>query len=293
MQPNHFFIEIKNQGNGYALQAGSLESINRFYCKKHYLTQKDMDWDVLWSAFQKAYTQNSREKKADILVYIHGLWGDRRGYFANNLHQSDINYIQNPDSPIAATFTIIWHTPIPHYTYCRKKCAVIAQFFTPHFWSFVEKMQNDLTEMSNSGKIHLLCHSMGNHFLETMLPKAQFEKPIFQEFVMAGADVSTDFFEKHNTQLQRLSNRVIVLNNKKDRLLVISTWLNRKKRLGNTPPQYLNEKYPSVFAVETSHVRDVKTIMGWLHQHAHYHTSERVMLFLSKAFKGQAALKLL
>ena len=288
MQSKHFFIEIKNRQNGFSIQTGSLESVNQFYYKKKYFKENEGNFTSFYAEFQKTYSDCVAENKADILVYIHGLWSDRHSYFSKNLYQSEMHYIQNPESPIALTLTIIWHTPHLSYLYCRKKCATIAQYFAPYFWESVLQIKDSINKTPFNGKLHLLCHSMGNHFFETLLSATpSVNEPIFQELVMAAADVDADFFDTHYETITDLSQRILVLNNEKDRLLSFSKWLNRVKRLGNTPPQYLNEKYATVFATETSSVRDVRSLISFLNQHAHYQASASVMQYLNAVYKGK------
>ena len=282
----HFFIEIINQKQGFAFKAGILETLNRSNCRKKYLAETADDFDVFYQILEENYHQNTSKNKADLLVYIHGLWGDRRGYFANNLHQSDVHYVQNLGSSVAFTLSIIWHTHYPSYWYCQKKCKIIAENFAPFFWKTMLKTAEITSKTPFSGKMHLLCHSMGNYFFENMLvTKPQMTQPIFQEIVLAAADVAADFMEKQDTVLKSVGHEVVVLNNRKDRLLRLSKWANWRARLGNQAPQYFDEKVPNFRIIEVSKTQDVRGLLSRLNHHAHYHASCDVLSQLNRVFK--------
>ena len=286
MKDRHFFIEIVNQKQGFAFKAGVLETLNRSNYGKKYLVETAEDFDVFYQILEENYRQNASKNKADLLVYIHGLWGDRRGYFANNLHESDVHYAQNSESSVAFTLSIIWHTHYPSYWYCQKKCKIIAENFAPFFWKNTSKMQEIVSKMPFSGKMHLLCHSMGNYFFEKMLPSSsQLTQPIFQEIVLAAADVADDFMEKQDSALKSIGHEIVVLNNQKDRLLWLSKWANWRSRLGNQTPQYFDEKKSNFRIIEVSKIQDVRGLLSRLNQHAHYHASYDVLSQLNGVFK--------
>lgn len=286
MKDRHFFIEIVNQKQGFAFKAGILETLNRSNYRKKYLAETADDFDVFYQILEENYHQNTSKNKADLLVYIHGLWGDRRGYFANNLHQSDVHYVQNLESSVAFTLSIIWHTHYPSYWYCQKKCKIIAENFAPFFWKNTLKMQEMASKTTFLGKMHLLCHSMGNYFFENMLvTKPQTTQPIFQEIVLAAADVDADFMEKQDAVLKSVGHEIVVLNNRKDRLLWLSKWANWRARLGNQTPQYFDEKKPNFRIIEVSKSQDVRGLLSRLNQHAHYHASYDAISQLNCVFK--------
>ena len=287
MQTKHFFIEITQAGKAYALKAGSLTSHNRWYFKKNYISENESDWADFWTVFQKAYKENACKNKADVLTYIHGYCAGTGLHFAKNLHQMNVNYVKNAHSPIALTFTVIWHTSFPLYHYCRQMCETRAKIMAPSFWASILKIDENVKNTAFKGKLHLLCHSMGNYFLENMLTaKPTSRGVLFQESIMAAADVEANFFETHYPTIGSLSHRFLALNNRKDRSLIVSNWLNRNKRFGNRPPQYWDNKYPNVYATDVADVSDVKDMLSLFNQHAHYQASASVMQYLNGIFKG-------
>lgn len=291
---NHFFIEITEQNNAYAFKAGQFETTQNGHFKKHFLADTKTDWEAFWTVFQAAYQRKALENKADVLFYIHGFWSGSTFQLDKNLRYSNDIYVQNPNSPIALTITVIWHRDYKTYRHTRGLCKNRAEAFAPCFWSSILKTRKLLNEEDLEGKTHLLCHSMGNYFLENMLPlKPTTDKPLFQELVMAAADVKDDFYEQQNSIIAALSYRTLALNNQNDRSLTISKWLNQHTRLGKHPPQYFNNKYASVFATEVSGVGDVKNVMGYINQHQHHQLSKKVIYYLSGVFKGEKTVEVL
>lgn len=291
---NHFFIEITEQNKAYVLKAGQFESQNKAYFTKNYLANTEAEWAQFWLVFQNAYQANALDSKADVLLYIHGYFSGSTFQLNKILGKSNNYYTLNPNSSIALTLTVIWHTDYRLYNYTRRLCKNRAEVFAPSFWSAVLTLRDLLNERGLAGKTHLMCHSMGNYFLEKMLPvKPKADKPLFQEFVMAAADVRDDFYEKQHLTIGRLSHRTLAINNRKDFALAVSKWLNRQARLGKYPPQYLHNKYASIFATDVSEVRDVESVIGWFNQHLHHQASKKVILYLSRVFKGEKTVEVL
>ena len=291
---HHFFVEITEQNKAYVLKAGQFELQQNGHFKKHFLADTETDWDKFWTVFHNAYKTRAVENKADVMFYIHGYWSGSLFQLDKNLRYSDDFYIHNRDSPIALTLTVIWHRYYMPYKYTRDLCKSRAEAFAPCFWASILKTRTLLGEQTLNGKTHLLCHSMGNYFLEKMLPlKPTTDEPLFQEFVMAAADVQDDFYEKQSAVMAALSHRTLALNNLKDRSLTISKWLNRQSRLGKHPPQYFNNKYASIYATEVSRVQDVKNFIGYINQHQHHHLSNRVGHYLRGVFRGEKTVAVL
>jgi Alpha/beta hydrolase of unknown function (DUF900) len=291
---NHFFIEITEQNKSFVLKAGvfQLDENGRF--KKRFLSENETDWTNFLLIFQEAYALKSLENKADILFYIHGLWSGSPLQTGKNIKRFNNFYTQDPQSSVALTVSVIWHSGYSSYFLTRRLCKKRAVAVGENFWHFIEKNKNLLDKTGKKGKMHLVCHSMGNYFFENILPfKPVLKQTLFQELVMAAADVGDCFYEKQEANLQNLSERILVLNNKKDRSLSISKWLNRQTRLGKHPPQYFNEKYASVYATEVSGVKDVKNKVGLLNQHQHHQVSTTVKLYLRDVFNGKKTVEIL
>jgi Alpha/beta hydrolase of unknown function (DUF900) len=296
MLPNspHFFIEIAEQNKTFVLRAGQFHLDAKGYFTKHFLAENGEIWEEFWLVFQKNYPFLATENKADVLFYVHGLWSGSDFQVLKNLKWQNDFYTQNLNSPIAVTISIIWHTGYRPYYFTRYLCKKRAKAFASFFWNFTYKMKSFLKNQRFNGENHLLCHSMGNYFLENMLQyKPNTEGPLFKEFVMAAADVGNDFIEKYPLEIQYLSHRTLALNNQNDRSLSVSKWLNQQTRLGKHPPPYFKEKEPFLYATEVSGVRDVTNIIGLFNQHQHHQVSEKVKVYLCGIFRGEKMVEVL
>jgi hypothetical protein len=292
--PSHFFIEIMEQNKSFILKAGVFQLDEKGRYKKRFLTENETDWTDFLLIFQQTYALKSVENKADILFYIHGLWSGSSMQTGKNIKRFNNFYTQDPQSSVALTVSVIWHSGFSSYFLTRHLCKKRAVVVGESLWKFIEKTKDMLEKTGKNGVNHLVCHSMGNYFLENILTfKPVFNKPIFQELVMAAADVGDCFYERLQTPIRHISERVLVLNNKKDRSLSISKWLNRQTRLGKHPPQYFTEKYASVYATEVSGVKDVKNKVGLFNQHQHHQVSTTVKLYLRGVFNGEEIVEIL
>jgi hypothetical protein len=287
-----FFIEIIEQNKSFMLKAGEFQLDEKGRFKKRFLTENETDFTKFLLIFQETYALKRLENKADILFYIHGLWSGSPMQSGKNIERFNNFYTQDPQSSIAITVSLIWHSGYTSYFLTRYLCKKRALAVGKKFWYLIEKTNNLLEKTSRSGKMHLVCHSMGNYFLENILPfKPVFNQPPFQELVMAAADVGDCFYGKQEALLHNFSERILILNNKKDRSLSVSKWLNRQTRLGKHPPQYFTKKYASVYATEVSGVKDVKNKVGLLNQHQHHQVSTTVKLYLRDVFNGRAIIE--
>jgi ribosomal protein L31 len=291
---NHFFIEIAEQNKSFVLKAGVFQLDEKGRFKKRFLTENETDFTNFLLIFQETYTLKSLENKVDILFYIHGFWSGSNAQTEKNIKRFNNFYTQDPASSIALTVSLIWYSGYSSYFLTRRLCKKRAVAFAPNFWNILLETKEILGKTGKNGKNHLVCHSMGNYFLENILPfKPVSKQPLFQELVMAAADVGDCFYEKQQAYLHNLSERILVLNNKKDRSLSISKWLNRQTRLGKHPPQYFSEKYASVYATEVSGVKDVKNKVGLLNQHQHHQVSTTVKFYLRDVFNGKKTVEIL
>ena len=276
---NHFFIEIKENRSGFSIQSGKLQVVNASQYKKEY--QKQHSIEDFMRLIQAAYSQCERK---DGLIFIHGVWAYGRP-LAYHLSQFERHIFQKPDSTIAFTLNIIWHTPPPSYAKSRKQCQRLAVEIAPVFWKL---MDNLLKIKELDANLHLLCHSMGNYFFENLMEsKPDYNEKVFNQIIMAAADVDVDFFSKQLPLMQALTQRVILLNNRHDVLLGVSRYLNQARRLGNAPPQYFAPFSPFVSATEIGSVRDVRNLIALGGQHIYYNASAKVMAYLGGLLKGE------
>jgi esterase/lipase superfamily enzyme len=277
----HFFIEIKKTRQGFVIKRGIIESVNALVHKKIYSTQSDESFD---ESLRDAFKTSG---KKDVLIFIHGLWAYSRP-MAYHLLQFDKHVVQKTDSNIAFTLNIIWHTPMPSYFISRRQCKRLALGIAPIFW---QTMDNLLKVNDLHPRLHLLCHSMGNYFFENLLQSKPLNQEVFAQILLVAADVDIDFFEKYTDDMEALTKRVVLINNKNDVLLKVSRYLNRVHRLGIAPPQYFEDFQPFLNATEISQVRDVKNLIALSGQHIYYNASVKVLNYIKSLLEGGEVLR--
>lgn len=95
----------------------------------------------------------------------------------------------------------------------------------------------DVAQKTGASRVHLVAHSLGNKFLmEALTRLAQrpaASRPLFDEVVMAAADVSAADFQTRWNTLRPLGKRFTLYASKRDYALLMSQSYNRQARLGD------------------------------------------------------------
>ncbi len=139
-----------------------------------------------------------------------------------------------------------------------------------------------------SGRIHLLCHSMGNYVMESALAEliAQSSGPrlprLFDEIILAAPDVDADALERDDklARLPELARRVTVYMHTNDRALQISdATKGHPDRLGQAGPANSRKIPDKIDVVDCSHIPTDVT------KHS-YFLEPRVLMDLARVVAG-------
>ena len=162
---------------------------------------------------------DSTLKTHRVLVFIHGMWGNRKLTLKDNIPEFETNYGAKNDFIIH----IIWESqPID-----ERKCRKNARNST----SFVAPILRGVLNLENTSST-LMCHSMGNYLLFELLGSMPAPTQPFEKIFLMAPDISLPvFYEKLDT-LQYLGKVTQVYYNKKDLILFFSGIANGEKRLG-------------------------------------------------------------
>lgn len=112
----------------------------------------------------------------------------------------------------------------------------------------------EVIEKSGAEQIHVIAHSMGNHYLLSMLEDwdrvADPKKPVFDEMIFAAADVDGEWFEDLAGDLRKWSKRRTLYSSQHDDPLDMSQIVNFGKRAGDADPVTIAEGVDTIDASE-------------------------------------------
>ncbi len=154
-----------------------------------------------------------------VLVYIHGMWGNKKAVLKNSIRHFEKEYGSENDLVIH----IIWEAN----SMSVGKCQSNARNSTP----FVTAILRGVLNIPNISP-NLMCHSMGNYLFFEMIEKMQEPKQSFEQIFLIAADVAMPVFDKKLDLLPSVAKETKVYVNKKDVVLYFSGLYNHVPRLG-------------------------------------------------------------
>lgn len=207
--------------------------------------------------------------KNDILFFIHGF---STGFNSSLQHIKDLHklYVEDENSSIRHIVYLSWPSRSSKlFTYsgdqedARDTGAILARVFRKTQNFFYEAF--DMAQKEHClGRIHLMCHSMGNQVLETFMQTIANETylPIITEVLLLHADVQDDIFEKGKafSYLSKICRRVhIYIHNGDDALRISRFTKNGTKRLGQRGPRDLSVLNDETFIVDVTNDNEAIT----------------------------------
>jgi esterase/lipase superfamily enzyme len=216
--------------------------------------------------FNELWGDMSADDGGDLLVFFHGFNCDWAGGISN-LRDLERLFIAPPNSTIKHMVIFSWPSMASLFRYksdfadASSSGVTIGRCFQLMCEFFSEAFGIDNKLVPCSRKIHLLCHSMGNHVLEHMMDKIIADgntyQDTFEEIILAAADADNNLFDNPNAffYLNNLCRRIHVYSNRNDLVLKFSAkYENPMKRLGTDGPANLNSLPSHVYVIDCTDV---------------------------------------
>jgi len=163
---------------------------------------------------EELVTKFHKNNELKVLYYIHSLYGDFRPYHKNSINR--LKQINDFDKIVC----IEWNAAKIRYT---------------KTWKHAGKQGEQIGELMNlllsKNKNSILCHSMGNRIFEGISTKLT-EQAKIEKIILVAADLGVNSFQNGESFNKFKPNEIVVLVNKKDKLLRLSKFMHQKKRLG-------------------------------------------------------------
>ncbi len=245
-------------------------------------------------------TRKNRSKKVilknDILFFIHGF---STGFQSSLDHIKQLHtlYIDNKESPIRHLVYLSWPSRDSKlFTYSgdqedsRDTGAILARVFRKTQIFFYEAF--DVAKQEHClGRIHMMCHSMGNQVFETFMQTIANEKylPVITEVVLLHADVQDDIFEPQEPfyYLKDICRRVhVYIHNGDDALRISRFTKNGTKRLGQRGPRNLSVLNEETFIVDVTNNSDSVSLKEGVFDHWGYLERKEEIEDIISVFRG-------
>ena len=208
---------------------------------------------------------DSTVQNPKILVFIHGMWGNRKMVLKDNVPDFDKNYGAENDLVIH----IIWEAQAVSVAKCQRH----ARESTP----FVTSILRGVLDIENATP-NLMCHSMGNYLLFEMMEKMQKPEHPFEQIFLMAADVAVSVFDKKLDLLASVSKETKVYFHKKDVVLFFSGIYNGVPRLGKKGTTVQRNFVDIVDCTKEKN----KGFKAWFSKHLYYKSSPVVRESLKK-----------
>lgn len=250
-------------------------------------------------ADKKSKTTNT-EVQAHTLVFIHGFKADLK-IALNTLRELHNRYVVPQESPIENIVLFTWPAKSQLLKYrddardavksgyaLARSYASMKEFFKKTFVTEKQKQCNQ--------KIHLMCHSMGNRVLESMITSLN-EMNIevtstFGEILLVGSDIDYDALEKPRPlyRLLDVGERVHVYYHNKDQALGISELTkNAFNRLGRWGAKNSLGLPDDVYQADVTDIRDDKGLQNRVVHHWYYTNSNTVVKDIIEVLNGKTS----
>lgn len=252
--------------------------------------------------FEELYKNGIKAKeKEDILVFVHGFRNDLETALValGELHKK---YVEPINSPIQKIVLFTWPAKKKMLKYrsdaydaeqsgfaLARSMGSLREFFRQKFVAEKKPGCNQ--------NIHLLCHSMGNRVLQSMISSLiAIDVPItnmFGEIILAAPDVDYDAMQEPKPlyKLIDLGQRVHVYFNNRDLALEISeTTKNSFNRLGRWGAKKTDRLPDDVYECDVTETSDAKGISNQVTNHSYFIASESVIEDIKAVLRGDSSI---
>jgi esterase/lipase superfamily enzyme len=267
--------------------------ISAYHIKKNEINLKGsvLVFRDLYLAMAKKTVNN------DLLVYIHGYANDMDTVRENLINAHKV--FVSESGPIENIIAFAWPSNGNLLQYRDdKRDAEISGFALGRSLQKLQQFFEEFFKVSQNepcyNNIHILCHSMGNFVLESMMKAliAQSTRltTVFKEIVLVGADVDDNVFEEFLpfSRLTDICERVHIYYNKKDKALQISeTTKNPFKRLGKYgPKKIINDLNVNIIDISATKPDRKHSLKDRFIHHWPHITTQSVIDDINAVFSG-------
>lgn len=269
--PTHYYIEWGGQKitDDLDISVGTL-NWDKKYPKKS--TSDHNDLDTLMSEIQQTLL-SLPEDKQNILIHIHGLWGNKHPFFGEMTQALDEHVLCDMSSPYGVIVSIVWDAGFI-YNHSRDVAYEKGKRSVP----IIKKLKSFVS--GGEGKLSIINHSMGNRVFNGIIDNIgliEQSEPIFDKCFMVAADIENTVFEKGQPyeHANKIAKDIIVYRHNTDRTLGMSRLINND-RLGLNGITNYETMPDNITVVDVSLLNDEEFPAAKISRHRYYYTSPTV-----------------
>lgn len=219
-----YFIQIHHKTQSVSVGKIFPKNIRKFK-REFWLNEVD---STQFGEISKALKEHiSIPKASKQLIHIHGMWGSKPLFMAENVVNFNRDYAENDSLNYEHIFYIMWDANHNKY----RKNIRNAEVDAPLLNKVLIHLQNAFSDT----KFTIQTHSMGGYILTQSIRLNHFENSPFDQLLLHAPDFSQNELEDVQNQLVRLFNNIHIFYHRKDWPLKISTRKNKAKRIGRDP----------------------------------------------------------
>ncbi len=161
------------------------------------------------------------ETHPSVLVFIHGMWGNKPYYLNDNAFDFETDYANKRQNDLI--ISLIWQGDALIYGRNQREAAASVEQ--------VAAVLNGFLSVKNA-RLKLMCHSMGNFLFTKTIDKLKGNGQAFQKILLFAPDVDAAYFKSQLPKLRTLTRELDIFYHRKDLFLWYSALRHGGKRLG-------------------------------------------------------------
>jgi len=257
---HQFFIQILP--NNTLVKCGRFREFDTLEVTKIFFTKEDSS--ALWS-MDDALDLIFDRQHGQPLYYIHGFYAATPKLTQRTVLAYKKFFLKDSTNLTTDIIHIVWDSNKLSYRNGRENIKASRQTLADII---------SLAAKKEDRKINLLCHSMGNQFLMETIKSGLLTAPIIDKLVLAAADFDMADFDVYQYGFSAVASQVLVLYNKRDKILAASRLKNQEVRLGQRLPKHI-ESNRFIFR-DCSKMKIGHSFMAKINRHTYFLASDDV-----------------
>lgn len=222
--------------------------------------------------FQKIYLEKGLQDYSKIkeiissfknpLYYVHGYFSATKNILKRTFVGFN-NFLKDSSAKNDGIIHIIWDARTLNYFKTYKIIDQSKGYFS--------KLINAISDQDLS-ELHLMCHSMGNKLFLESIKMGNIKANTFTSLILSAPDISLQEFKSNKKIFESISKKTIILSHTKDKVLSVSRFLNKKKRLGHI----IDLQGDNIDVLDCSNVSNEQNLLSKLNKHFYFVSSNEV-----------------
>ena len=220
-----FFIQILPENN--LVKCGRFREFDTLKITKIFFIKDDSS--ALWT-LDEALSLIFERQHGQPLFYIHGFYAASPKLTQRTVLAYKKFFLKDSTNQTTDIVHIVWDSNKLSYRNSRKNIKASRQTLADII---------NLSAKKRKEKINLMCHSMGNQFLMETIKAGILTENKINKLILAAADFDMVDFDVYQKGMAFTANQVLVLYNRKDKILAASRFKNQERRLGQRLPKLI------------------------------------------------------